>query len=250
MNSLSFLRQMLQDIRHQKMRTLLTLFGITWGTVSVALLVSFGEGLEARIRKNQTGLGENIVIAWPSRTSLPFEGLGKGRRIRVSEEDLEALRREIPEARFSGEFMRDSAFRRERVRLTPGMSATNPVFAVMRNLIPASGGRYVNDLDVDRRRRVVFLGNKLKQDLFGEADAVGPDGDDRQRALPRRRRHGEEGPGLELQRPRPGQGLHPRHHLQGPLQRALREQLHLPGRSTPRWCRRSRRGSTRSSGAG
>ena len=89
MNSLSFLRQMLQDIRHQKMRTLLTLFGITWGTVSVALLVSFGEGLEARIRKNQKGLGESIVIAWPSRTSLPFEGLGKGRRIRVSEEDLE-----------------------------------------------------------------------------------------------------------------------------------------------------------------
>ena len=43
----------------------------------------------------------------------------------------------------------------------------------MRNLIPASGGRYVNDIDVDRRRRVVFLGNKLKQDLFGEADAVG-----------------------------------------------------------------------------
>jgi putative ABC transport system permease protein len=53
------------------------------------------------------------------------------------------------------------------------MSATNPVFAVMRNLIPSSGGRYVNDIDVDRRRRVVFLGDKLKQDLFGEADAVG-----------------------------------------------------------------------------
>jgi putative ABC transport system permease protein len=173
MTSLSFLRQMLQDIRHQKMRTLLTLFGITWGTVSVALLVSFGQGLEARVRKNQRGLGENIVIAWPSRTSLPFEGLGKGRRIRVSEEDLEALRREIPEAHFSGEFMRDSAFRRQRTRINPGMSATNPVFAVMRNLIPASGGRYVNDIDVDRRRRVVFLGNKLKQDLFGEADAVG-----------------------------------------------------------------------------
>jgi putative ABC transport system permease protein len=168
MTSLTFLRQMLQDIRHQKMRTLLTLFGITWGTVSVALLVAFGEGLEARVRKNQRGLGESIVIAWPSRTSLPFDGLGKGRRIRVTEEDLEALRREIPEARFSGEYMR-----RERTRIAPNMSASDPLFAVMRNLIPASGGRYVNDLDVDRRRRVVFLGDKLKQDLFGEADAVG-----------------------------------------------------------------------------
>ena len=87
MTSLSFLRQMLQDVRHQKMRTLLTLFGITWGTVSVALLVSFGEALEKRIKKNQHGLGENIVIAWPARTAIPFQGLGKGRKLRVSEDD-------------------------------------------------------------------------------------------------------------------------------------------------------------------
>lgn len=174
MTSLSFLRQMLQDVRHQKVRTILTLFGITWGTVSVSLLVAFGEGLEKRIAKNQRGLGENIVIAWPSRTSIPYQGLGKGRPIRIAEEDLEALRREIPEASFSGEHERDkSTFRRERVRLTPQISANSPVFAAMRNIIPASGGRYVNDLDVDRRRRVVFLGDKLKEDLFGPQDAVG-----------------------------------------------------------------------------
>ncbi len=165
---------MMQDVRHQKMRTLLTLFGITWGTVSVALLVSFGEAMQKRIVKNQRGLGENIVIAWPSRTSLPFEGLGKGRRVRVSEEDINVLRREIPEATFSGEYEREkSSFRRERVRLTPQMSANSPTFAVMRNIIPAAGGRYINDVDVDRRRRVVFLGDKLKQDLFHDEDAVG-----------------------------------------------------------------------------
>jgi putative ABC transport system permease protein len=165
---------MLQDIRHQKVRTLLTLLGITWGTVSVALLVAFGEGLQRRVLQAQRGLGESIVIAWPSRTSLPFQGLGKGRPIRLSEEDMEALRREIPEATFAGEYGRNkSTFRRERARITPSMSATNPVFASMRNLIPSQGGRYVNDLDVDRRRRVLFLGNKLKEDLFGEADAVG-----------------------------------------------------------------------------
>lgn len=174
MNSLSFLRQMLQDIRHQKVRTLLTLFGITWGTVSVALLVAFGEGLQRRIQKNQRGMGESIVIAWPASTALPFEGLGKGRRIRVSEDDIEALRREIPDATFSGEYNKDNLrFRRERVRINPGMSAANSAFAVMRNLIPDKGGRYVNDLDLDRRRRVVFLGDKLKQDLFGESEAVG-----------------------------------------------------------------------------
>jgi putative ABC transport system permease protein len=174
MTSLSFLRQMLQDIRQQKMRTVLTLFGITWGTVSVSLLVSFGEALQNRIVKNQRGLGENIVIGFPARTSIPFEGLGKGRRVRLNEEDMTALRREIPEANFSGEYEKDNTkLRRERVRISPDISANSPIFAVMRNIIPAAGGRYVNDLDVDRRRRVIFIGNKLKADLFGQEDAVG-----------------------------------------------------------------------------
>ena len=174
MTSLSFLRALLQDVRHQKLRTALTLFGITWGTVSVALLVAFGEGLQKHIVKSQHGLGENIVIAFPSRTSLPWNGLGKGRRIRVTLEDIEVLRREVPEAEFAGEFERNSsAFRRERVRLTPEISANNPIFAAMRNIVPAAGGRYVNDVDLDRRRRVVFLGDKLKQDLFGDDEAVG-----------------------------------------------------------------------------
>jgi putative ABC transport system permease protein len=174
MSSFTFLRQMLQDVRHQKARTILTLLGITWGTVSVALLLAFGEGLQKRIVKNERGLGENIVIAWPSRTSIAYQGLGKGRRIRVNEDDIEVLRREIPEATFSAEYKRDkSAFRRERVRITPDISANSPIFAAMRNIIPASGGRYVDDLDVNHRRRVVFLGDKLKQDLFGDEDAIG-----------------------------------------------------------------------------
>ena len=174
MTSLSFLRQMLEDVQHQKLRTLLTMLGITWGTVSVALLVAFGEGLEQRVVKNAHGMGEGIVVIWPAATSLPFEGLGKGRPMRVTEDDIEALRREIPEARFTGEYNRgNSVARRERVRLTPGVTAASPVFGLMRNLIPESDGRYVNDLDIDRRRRVVFLGNKLKEDLFGPGEALG-----------------------------------------------------------------------------
>jgi putative ABC transport system permease protein len=174
MTSFTFLRQLVLDVRHQKLRTGLTLLGITWGTVSVALLVAFGVGLEKRVVRNQHGLGEGVVIAWPARTSIPFEGLGKGRPIRVTEDDLEALRREIPEARFSGEYERgNSVVRHARVRLTPNITASNSVYGLIRNLVPSEGSRYVNDLDLDRRRRVVFLGNKLKEDLFGASQAVG-----------------------------------------------------------------------------
>jgi putative ABC transport system permease protein len=88
------LRQMWQDVRSQKLRTFLTVFGIVWGTVSVSLLLAFGKGLQRQMILNSSGLGDAICIAWPGLTSVPFEGLGKGRKIRLNEDDVEVIRRE------------------------------------------------------------------------------------------------------------------------------------------------------------
>lgn len=70
-------RQLFMDLRTQKLRTFLTTFGIVWGTVSLSLLLAFGDGLYTQMRRSFAGLGDRIVIAWPSRTSLPFEGINK-----------------------------------------------------------------------------------------------------------------------------------------------------------------------------
>src|SRR5664280_1168450 len=144
------LRQFLRDVRSQKLRAALTLFGLVWGTTAVTLLLAFGEGLQERMIKNIRGLGDNIVICWPSQTSKPWQGLPRNRKITIKDDDIAALKREVP-----------------------GMTGANPVFAAMRNLIPQQGGRYVDDLDMDERRRIVFLGDGLKQDLFGDSEAVG-----------------------------------------------------------------------------
>ncbi len=170
-----YLLQLLRDVRSQKLRTFLTLFGIVWGTAAVTLMLAFGQGLHGKLIASIKGLGENIVIAWPSRTSKAWDGLGRGRRIRVTDEDLEKVRREVPLiTRLSGEYSAwNLRFRVGRKVFLPGMSGTNAEFGVMRNLNPTTGGRFVDDADVSHRRRVVFLGDKLKSDLFGVDEAVG-----------------------------------------------------------------------------
>jgi len=170
-----YTRQLLRDVRAQKLRTALTMFGIVWGTAAVTLMLAFGEGLHAKLLADMRGLGENIIIAWPSRTSKAWEGLGKGRRLRVTEEDLERVRREVPLiTRISGEFAAwDKRFRAGRKVFIPGISGTNVEFADMRNMNPRAGGRYLNERDVAQRRRVVFLGDKLAGDLFGVEDPIG-----------------------------------------------------------------------------
>ncbi|HPC82953.1 MAG TPA: ABC transporter permease [Thermoanaerobaculaceae bacterium] len=171
----NYLHQLLRDLKTQKLRAALTLFGIVWGTAAVTLLGAFGEGLEKHLVKSIRGLGENIVIAWPARTSKPWEGLPRNRRVVVKEREIEAIRREVPEiAAISGEYSAgDKKFRVGHRVLVPGLTGASPVFAAMRNLIPQEGGRYVNALDLDERRRVVFLGDELADDLFGTQDVVG-----------------------------------------------------------------------------
>lgn len=171
----SYLIQFLRDLKAQKLRAALTLFGIVWGTIAVTLLGAFGEGLEQRLVKNIRGLGENIVIAWPARTSKPWEGLPRNRRVVVKEAEIDVIRRDVPEiAAVSGEYSANTKkFKVGHTVIVPGLTGASPVFASMRNLIPQQGGRYVNDLDVDHRRRVVFLGDELADDLFGTQDVVG-----------------------------------------------------------------------------
>src|SRR5262245_13728825 len=95
---------MLRDLRQQKLRTFLTLMGITCGTIAVSRLIAFGEGVHKKTAKDIRGMGDHIVIAWPGQTTKPFEGLPKGRRVRVTQTDIDALERAIPEGRFAGEY--------------------------------------------------------------------------------------------------------------------------------------------------
>jgi putative ABC transport system permease protein len=167
-------RQLLRDLRAQKMRTLMTTFGIVWGTAAVSLLLAFGQGFHEQIYKSSAGLGENICIAWPSRTSLPFQGLGKGRRIQLDEDDMQLIRAKADglEA-VSSEYETSFKLLYEKKTMAVDVHGVTPVFASLRTIVPQGDGRWINELDWDLRRRVAFLGNDLAETVFGHADPVG-----------------------------------------------------------------------------
>lgn len=163
------------DIRTQRLRTLLTVMGITWGTVAVVVLLAFGIGLERQTRKRMHGLGERIVIVFGNRTTKTYEGFPEGRYIRLQEEDVDLLQREIPDIlEISPEYSRwGVSVRRGRNSARPNVTGVYPVYGDMRNVIPDWGGRFINQADVDQRRRVAFLGNELTKLLFEDEDPVG-----------------------------------------------------------------------------
>ncbi len=167
-------RQLFRDLRSEKLRTFLTIFGIIWGTVAISLMLAFGTGLHKQLIKATAGLGDRIVITWPGLTSIPFEGLGKGRRIRITEEDLAAIRNAVPglnamSSEYSSTLRVDYAAK----TISVDISGIGADFSSMRNLVPSPGGRCIDALDIALNRRAIFLGDKLATSIFGDTPAVG-----------------------------------------------------------------------------
>ncbi|MBV9495673.1 MAG: ABC transporter permease [Acidobacteria bacterium] len=167
-------RQLWRDVRAEKLRTFLTVFGIVWGTVAISLMLAFGTGLHKQLVKTTAGLGDRIVIAWPGLTSIPYEGLGKGRRIRITDEDLASVRTDIPNLKaLSAEYSNNLRVDYGTKTISVDTSGITPEFGGMRNLIPQMGGRFINPIDQEKQRRVAFIGDHLAKDIFGETSPIG-----------------------------------------------------------------------------
>jgi putative ABC transport system permease protein len=168
-------RLFLRDLKTQRKRITLTIMAIAWGTISIVMLLSFGEGVKRSLTKAQHGMGQDIVVMWGGQTSIPYEGLGKGRSVRFMDEDLELLKKKVPgiEA-VGGEYNRwGVSITYKKNTVSERVNGVYPCYEEMRAHYPERGGRFINDLDMQYKRRVVFLGNKLKERLFGKEEAVG-----------------------------------------------------------------------------
>ncbi len=164
-----------RDFRKQKKRMLLTVTAIAWGTIAILLLLAFGEGLKLQLDKNRKGLGDGIVIVWGGRTTKLFQGLGQGRRIRFTEEDMKYIQRRMPELRHvAGEYVRWGVNYKYGDKIfSERLTGVYPCYEDIRSHFPEAGGRFINNIDIDKKRRVIFLGGVMKEKLFGDEDPIG-----------------------------------------------------------------------------
>src|SRR3954467_13160792 len=85
------LTQSLANLRANKLRSFLTMFGILWGMISVVVLSATGEGFRRGNDKVLRELGKNIGIVWGGRTSMQAGGERAGRQIFLTLDDVRAI---------------------------------------------------------------------------------------------------------------------------------------------------------------
>jgi len=169
------LSDFLHDLRAQKTRAFLTTFAITWGTIAIVLMMAFGQGFRYRMITAMTNAGNMIIRIYGGQTSKKYQGLPEGRWISFTEQDAYTLLQSIPQIKEVS-----PSYGRWGIRLKYGkntastyLEAVFPNFELLRTMYPKQGGRFLNDLDMKEKRRVIFLGSEVTKELFGNENAIG-----------------------------------------------------------------------------
>jgi len=169
------LRMFYRELRRQRKRISLTIFALVWGTFSIVILLAFGEGLNRQMKIANQGLGTGIVIVSGGQTSIPYKGMGKGRQILLRKEDVELLKTKVPGIEYiSPEGDRyANTLTLGRKSFTERVIGVYPSFEEMRTYYPQRNSRFLNPVDLQNKRRVVFLGTEIARRLFEDEKPVG-----------------------------------------------------------------------------
>ncbi|HLK33882.1 MAG TPA: ABC transporter permease [Terriglobales bacterium] len=162
-----------QALMRNRMRSILTMMGITWGLVSVVILLAYGQGLGGGVLAAFSSMGNNVIVLWPGQTSMQAGGQRAGKKVKYEYADIEAIRDEVPLVRaVSAESTDQLPYKLGTRVVSIQTRGVELPYGQMRRL-EIENGRYFDGSDFTEHRRVVILGYDAAKKIFQGAPAVG-----------------------------------------------------------------------------
>ncbi len=161
MNILTSIKMALRNIRGNKTRAFLTMLGIIIGVSSVIVLISIGQGSSQAVKNRINSLGTNLITVNITNTDTPFT-LDDVNQVKT----LNSVKSVSPV--LSGRV----TLRNGKTNTQVALTGSNAAYESMRNL-SISNGRFISDIDMDYRQKVVVLGSDTATTLFRNTDPVG-----------------------------------------------------------------------------
>jgi len=169
------LLEILDSLRKNKLRNLLTALSVAWGMFMLVILLGAGRGLQNGVEWEFRHEAVNSIFVGSGLTSIPYKGRRPGRDIAFKNADYEVLPRAIPKIdQITGRFYlwgeytvshrgKHSAF---------DIRGVHPHHQHLEKTVMVEG-RYLNALDIAERRKVAVIGSLVKDFLFEKRDAIG-----------------------------------------------------------------------------
>jgi putative ABC transport system permease protein len=159
----------------RRRRAAMTVLTVAWGTLSMVVLLAIGEGIRQQVDLSFRQFGKPMLIVNPGTTSKSWLGWPKGRKVTLLYEDVPAIRKALARDAEVGVYLGKNPVTLERGEreASVGVRGVSANYEHLRSHYAAAGGRFLNEEDIAQRRRVIFLGDELATELFGEVDPIG-----------------------------------------------------------------------------
>jgi len=165
-------QEILSALKKNKLRAVLTAFGVFWGVFMLIIMLGSGNGLQNGVKKDFKKIATNSVFIWARRTTVSYKGFPQGRRFRFNNDDIKALKDNIPEIEYIAP--------RNKLGGHRGISNVNrgqkngafsiygdfPEISFIK-LMDITDGRFMNPLDLKEKRKVAVIGARVFKILFG-----------------------------------------------------------------------------------
>ena len=164
-----------QTISRNRKRSIMTAFGVFWGIFMLTIMLGAGLGLKNALFSQLGDMSVNSCFFWGGRTSIPYKGLPSGRYWQFENEDLAAIKKQVPNVRSVGSVIWGSEYKFSRNDKKGDYSLVgyNPDFQQI-SPQPIRFGRFFNEIDMEQQRKVCILTEQVWLDLFpGGEDPVG-----------------------------------------------------------------------------
>jgi putative ABC transport system permease protein len=172
MNFFAALRSALRALAANTLRSILTMLGIIIGVAAVITMIAVGRGATDRVQEQMKGLGSNIMLVMPGGLTAGGVRLGASTGQGLSEDDANAIARDVAEVQVAAPSMRTGAqvIAGNTNWSTSIMGATNDYLEARE--WPLLSGRTFEAAEMQGSAKVAMIGQTVAEQLFGEADPL------------------------------------------------------------------------------
>ena len=168
-------QEIFQSIWKHKLRTLLTALGVWWGIFMLVFLMGAGQGLENGVMGMFGTHAKNALYVWTQKTSLPYEGLPPGRRPQLTYDDILAIEQQcedVLEYIAPRLFVPTGEITHNQNKGAFDVRGERPDLIHIEAIL-MENGRFINNMDMEQRRKTAVIGRRVGEVLFEEEDPIG-----------------------------------------------------------------------------
>ncbi|MFA9389258.1 MAG: ABC transporter permease [Prolixibacteraceae bacterium] len=166
-------QEILSTIKKNKLRTFLTGFAVAWGIFMLMVLLGAGNGLSNGVGSNFEGNAMNAMWVWSRETSMPYAGFQSGRRIQFTMDDYDDIKKIKNVDKISARYwIGDRTYSYNGEYGNYNTQSCHPDYMDIEKFT-ITEGRFINNIDMEYDRKVMVIGQDIREALFKGVDPVG-----------------------------------------------------------------------------